>query len=583
MGTLRTSLFRAFGVQRRAAVSLRWRVGLLFLLVGIIVIRIGGYQWAGEGAAVTSPALTSPQDASWIDASSKEFDMRLGARQLVRGLCQLNGDKLQLALPIPGNRRPENFESVQDDDTRIIRLTRQATRTGNGNKILGTWTVIASFQGGRPSQQFLGDTVLFNEKLMTISQTTGETPYQVPYRMGNAAQPRPSLVEEQKAQFRMLQEDYDADIELNDLGQIVRLTIAARSGQGPKRQFSQALATQLARLTTLEELVLTDFDSDLSAARMAFLKKLTRLSRLDVRKTGISDQALAHLAELPALRVLKLEFNDRLTDAAAIHLQPLTNLVELDLAFVKISDAGMKSLSHLTRLKRLYLYGTNITDRGVAQLAGLKDLQVLYLGSEQGQDVTDISAKVLAEMKSLEMLGLYGTRVSSAAAERLKSTLPNCHILVPQRKEMVPHAETTAGKASEGTVRGTLTLGDQEYQLNHVVAYRLKLENRSLTTVLMTSEPVLFMQLDQCLERHGDDYTFAPFVPQIRLRFNQHGQLVAVHLYADEFTVNGSGNDILCRCEFTSDQARGTVRMNQAGMFDGKSFQIDAEFDVEIR
>jgi len=402
---------------------------------------------------------------------------------------------------------------------------------------------------------------------------------QVPYRVGGV----PGIVPDQQAAIQLLRQEFGANIELNDRGEAVRLVVCGVAADGTKRAFDDTIAGQTARLTTLEQLVLTDFDSGMIPERLAFLRTLQHLTQVDIRKTNIPDSALAHLSALPVLKILKLEFNDKLTDAAATHLQMLTHLIELDLAFVNITDAGLKPLSRLTGLRRLYLYGTNVTDRGVAHLAGLKDLRTLYLGSEEGQAVTDSSVPVLAELTSLKLLGIYGTRISHSEAARLKEALPECNILAPQRAE--PAAQSTepgSDVVADGTVSGTLTLDGYEFPLRHVMAYRLKIDGQLVTSVLMTTERAPAGQLVQCVKESGNDYRFAPFIPQVRLRYSETGQLIAFHLYADNFTVNDDGHNCQWQSVIDGRQVTGFVRTNGEQEFDGKPYHFETSFDAEI-
>jgi Leucine-rich repeat (LRR) protein len=51
-----------------------------------------------------------------------------------------------------------------------------------------------------------------------------------------------------------------------------------------------------------------------------------------------------------------------------VHLQGLTRLKRLDLNDTQISDAGLTHLQGLTRLERLDLHGTQVSDAGVNEL-----------------------------------------------------------------------------------------------------------------------------------------------------------------------------------------------------------------------
>lgn len=110
-------------------------------------------------------------------------------------------------------------------------------------------------------------------------------------------------------------------------------------------------------------------------------------------------------------------------------------------------------------------------DRGVTHLARLKNLKVLYLGSEDGQNVTDDSVAVLRELKSLEMLGLYGTEISLSQTNRLKKALPTCDVLAPARTEQPSQPAPLPEAASSGTAEGILTVDGQDFAMKYVLTY----------------------------------------------------------------------------------------------------------------
>jgi hypothetical protein len=561
----------------------------IFLLV--ITAGCGGLV-AQSDQFVTSTELggtnVAQQSGSAVkthkETPAKEFDMQIGVQQFLHGLGHIDDDILQLALPMmPGDPRPTDFESRAGDTTRVITLKRQGPVVDRVHEILGTWTVMSSLQAAEASQQFRGDTLVFGETFLEITETTdsGE-PYRVPYHFGHVTQPMATAVAEQAAAIDVLRQKFDANIELNKQGEARQLTLCGSAKDGTKRAFDDTIAAQIACLSTLEQLVLTDWMTGMTLHRLAFLKNLKRLRKLDIRKTNIPDEALVHLSDLPELEILKLEFNDQLTDAAATHLQKLTHLTELDLAFVNITDAALKPLSRLTELEHLYLYGTSLTDRGVTHLARLKNLKVLYLGSEDGQNVTDDSVAVLRELKSLEMLGLYGTEISLSQTNRLKKALPTCDVLAPARTEQPSQPAPLPEAASSGTAEGILTVDGQDFAMKYVLTYPVIINNQPFTTVLISAEPPPSGELAACLKRHENDFTFAPFLTQVRLYFDRNGVLQKYHTYADEFTINGTGADLVSDCTLLPQQdIRGTVRTHTGLEYDRTPYRFEADFQVK--
>ena len=84
---------------------------------------------------------------------------------------------------------------------------------------------------------------------------------------------------------------------------------------------------------------------------------------------------LEHLKGLN-IEVLCLE-DTQVTDAGLKHLKRLPKLSWLELGNTKVTDAGLEHLRSLTGLERLHLDGTQVTDAGVNELKrALPNLEV---------------------------------------------------------------------------------------------------------------------------------------------------------------------------------------------------------------
>jgi Leucine-rich repeat (LRR) protein len=127
---------------------------------------------------------------------------------------------------------------------------------------------------------------------------------------------------------------------------------------------------------------------------LAHLEPLSNLTELDLTGTSVSDAGLAHLEKLSSLKKLTLEETD-VRDAGLKHLLPLRNLVTLNLAETKVSDAGLEQLQKLPQLQSLKLAGTKAT--GSAVLALRKELTRCAFGLDERQTaqwVLSIGGKV---------------------------------------------------------------------------------------------------------------------------------------------------------------------------------------------
>lgn len=91
-----------------------------------------------------------------------------------------------------------------------------------------------------------------------------------------------------------------------------------------------------------------------------------------------TDTELAHVRDLPGLKVLKLS-GASITDEGLRSLTSLNELEDLSLANTSITDKGLGILRNLSQLKKLHLYKTNITDDGLAHLQSLTNLRYVHI------------------------------------------------------------------------------------------------------------------------------------------------------------------------------------------------------------
>jgi hypothetical protein len=115
---------------------------------------------------------------------------------------------------------------------------------------------------------------------------------------------------------------------------------------------------------------------------------------------GLSDEALAAIADLSDLRMLNLS-NSGVDDESIAVVAELSQLRTLDLSMTSVTDAGLGHVGAATSLRRLRLNHTAVTDQGLESLAALTNLQTL---------------------------DVEGTSVTEAGAQRLKTRLPHCEV-----------------------------------------------------------------------------------------------------------------------------------------------------------
>ena len=104
-----------------------------------------------------------------------------------------------------------------------------------------------------------------------------------------------------------------------------------------------------------------------TGAELAHVGRLTRLKRLSLYGSFVSDGGLAHLQSLTELTFLDLS-NTNVSDAGLAHLTDLTDLMHLELSSTRVSDKGLVHLKKLTKLNYLNLRATQVSDAGVQEL-----------------------------------------------------------------------------------------------------------------------------------------------------------------------------------------------------------------------
>ncbi len=119
---------------------------------------------------------------------------------------------------------------------------------------------------------------------------------------------------------------------------------------------------------------------------------------LDLGETGVTDDGLAAVREMPNLRRLRLD-RTAITDAALQPLAHLWRLESLNLRHTAITDAGLARLHGAPRLRTIYLWETEVTSEGVKALAEtLTDHRRL---KQLREDLVKIESAIRAEQPSL--------------------------------------------------------------------------------------------------------------------------------------------------------------------------------------
>jgi hypothetical protein len=152
-----------------------------------------------------------------------------------------------------------------------------------------------------------------------------------------------------------------------------------------------------------------------SDAEVAHIGWLSRLEKLTLSQSAVTDAGLVHLRGMSRLKWLYLG-GTVIGDAGLAHLEGL-DLRGLGLDATLVGDAGLSKLEGMTDLQQLVLSSTRISDSGLVHLKRMTGLEILSLDHT---GVTDAGTPFLGRLTRLKFLQLEGTRVSTAGLVHLK-------------------------------------------------------------------------------------------------------------------------------------------------------------------
>lgn len=211
---------------------------------------------------------------------------------------------------------------------------------------------------------------------------------------------------------------------------IGRMTKLRTLGLSGGRTLGDEHLELLRDLPALERVTLDGFMlTDDGLRHLAAWKSLTKLTFYNIANRGrFNGSGLRHLAELPRLE----EFNcggSSFDDAGLEACSRLTKLTKLWLWHTPITDAGVPHLKKLTKLQSLRLlaqWRPRITDAALPHLAEIKSLEHLDLGETR---FTYAGLRQLRELPSLKRLDLYQVELADGDLARLRADLPNIEVL----------------------------------------------------------------------------------------------------------------------------------------------------------
>jgi hypothetical protein len=528
-------------------------------------------------------AVPEPESAVVAEATEvRSLNLKFSGTALIRGQYQRTGKELRLLLPMPGKDRPETMESTANSGVRLLTLIPLAGQTDVPESLMGRWQVVSGVMDGKETDLFNGDEIMFDASAVRIVEKKNASDYAGTYHLPDSGAKMSEGQSSGEGLVKTLRGKFKAVVDESSTGELTGLSLHGLQ-KNSASAWSDELSDLLGQVPGLKSLTVTDFEFSDASLQLMFLTKLSQLESLDLRKTNVDDAALTHLSQLNSLRILKLEYNQKLTDKALEHIAGLTQLSELDLAFVPVTDQSIESLTQLKSLTKLYLYGTLISDEGLRRLPELPELEILYVGRDEGAEISDASLEILTARKSLKTLGIPGTRFSPEGIQKLRDELPNCTLVGTETVQKASTVSEPAVPMGNGTANSTVTLNDHSVELKHAFAYRTPGKATDLVTILVTSEPVRISDLETALSRYGDDYTFAPFMDQVRIRLSDNGTVESVHIVVDGKTVNDAGPHITASITVMDNEISGTAAAKGTAKANGLSYSMNVQFKTVIQ
>ncbi|MGE3821622.1 MAG: hypothetical protein AB7I30_19600, partial [Isosphaeraceae bacterium] len=146
---------------------------------------------------------------------------------------------------------------------------------------------------------------------------------------------------------------------------------------------------------------------------------LADLERLRVTGTGVNDEGLRRLKDLPELRILNL--GEPVTGAGFAELKRFPRLVQVTLLRGRVEVADLAALASVGSLRYLTFIETLADASALAALGGLSHLEMLSL---HGMDLPTEGLRRLSGLGALTRLDLTRSKLDLRTVDDLRKRLP---------------------------------------------------------------------------------------------------------------------------------------------------------------
>jgi WD40 repeat protein/Leucine-rich repeat (LRR) protein len=206
----------------------------------------------------------------------------------------------------------------------------------------------------------------------------------------------------------------------------------------------------------------------------------TATSKLKVGGTPV--KPIKRLANLPAgpLSIVDVSFFKVRgpVDPDLPLIAHMSRLRRIDLDRTAITDAGVASLKDLKSLEILWLRGTKVSDAGLAHIAGLSNLTFISLDNTA---ITDDGLKHIEKLGNLRLLNLNSTGVTAEGVKKLQAIIPHCKIAW-KFEEANPKREITPSPSAPATIFEAPAAEAPEYDKRRYYAVTLSPDGEIVDT-----------------------------------------------------------------------------------------------------
>jgi len=133
-------------------------------------------------------------------------------------------------------------------------------------------------------------------------------------------------------------------------------------------------------------------------------------------------------------------------------------------------------------------------------------------------------------------------------------------------------------------VKGSLVVGEKTYKFAHAVAYKTQKSDKKRTVVMLTVKPPKLDKLTASLKDKGDDSDFFSFDDNLKLVFDEKGELYQTVIFVSPGkNINNIGDDnVKATFKLADGAVKGTAKTAKPDEAFGEKYHFEVAFDVKV-